>query len=154
MIFFIMLVFLSVIFCPMRANPTFSSCANEPKSHQTLDEILLESQRSQCELSYPFYRSLDTRAQCESKGNTCSSKNIPLLQKLWHLLHDFENRRECTFGQVEWNRIINNIEATDGKRSTNEDQPDVFIIPNFLTQMQCEELVKTHEEISNNISTK
>ena len=154
MALFTNVIFLFVIFCTMGANLARSSCASEPKSHQMLDEILLESKRSHYRFSYTFFQSLNKKPQCETKENSCSSKTSSLLQKLWCLLHDLEDERECTFDQVEWERIKNNIEATHGQRITNEDQPDVFIIPNFLTPMQCEELVKVQKEISNNISTR
>jgi hypothetical protein len=73
---------------------------------------------------------------------------------LWYLLHDLENERECTFDELEWNRIKDNIIAKEGKRVTKEDEADVYIIPNFLTQEQCEELVKIYEEISKSVTTK
>ena len=147
-------IFSFVIFYIIRANLACSSCANERKSHQMLDEILLESKRLHYKFLYTFSQSLNKKPQCETKENSCPSKTSLLLQKLWYLLHDLEDERECTFGQVEWDRIKNNIRATHGQRITIEDQPDVFIIPNFLTPMQCEELVKVQKENSNNSSTR
>ena len=151
---FTKIVYSSLLFCTLRVNPAFSFCANEPKSLKMLDEILLESKRSHSFFSYCCYPPLNRRSQSETRENTCSTESNPLRQKLWYLLHDLENERECTFDELEWNRIKDNIIAKEGKRVTKEDEADVYIIPNFLTQEQCEELVKIYEEISKSVTTK
>lgn len=144
----------SLIFCILRVNLAFSRCAKEPKSLEILDEILDESKRSHSLFSYGCHQSLNERLQCETNKKKCSSIDNPLLQNLWYLLHDLENERECTFDEVEWSGIKDNIMVAQGERVTKEDQPDVFIIPNFLTEEQCENLVKVHKEISNTIPRK
>lgn len=144
----------SLIFCILRVNLAFSRCAKEPKSLEILDEILDESKRSHSLFSYGCHQSLNERLQCETNKKKCSSIDNPLLQNLWYLLHDLENERECTFDEVEWSGIKDDIMVAQGERVTKEDQPDVFIIPNFLTEEQCEKLVKVHKEISNIIPRK
>ena len=134
----------------------FSLCQNEAKNLKVLDGILVDSTCLN-PLSFTYgscYQSLNMKLKCESRKTKFSSINNPLLQNLRHLLDDLENKRECTFDEVEWSKIKKNIIRLNGERVTKEDQPDIFIIPNLLTQEQCEEVVKIHRDISNSVSTK
>lgn len=144
----------SLIYFILQVNPAFSRCRNEPKSVEMVDQILLEVKRSHSLVSHGYYKHLNKSLKCKTENMKCSSISNPLLQKLWYLLRDLENERECIFDEVEWSEIKDNIKISQGQRVAKKDQPDVFIIPNFLTPKQCEELVKIHKEISNSISSK
>lgn len=152
--FFTKVAFSFLIISTSRVCPTFSRCVTEPKSLQMLDEILLELKRPSSLVFYGCDEKLHNRMKCETKEKKFPSISNQLLQKLWILLYELETERECKFDETEWSWIKEKISVAQGERVTKESQPDVFIIPNFLKQEQCKELVKIHEEISRSINTK
>ena len=155
--FFTKVVFPGLLFCTLRVNPgCVSRCANEPKSLQTINYILRKLDHPSFSFPYGCYkRSSSTRRQCKMGQKKCSPVSKSLLQSLWYLLRDLENGRKCTSDEREWTRIKDSIvREAQGKRLTEKSQPDVFIIPDFLTRNQCEELVKIHVGISDSVNTK
>ena len=152
--FFMKIAYLSLMYFILQVNHAFSRCRNERKIVEMVGTISLEVKRSYSLVLHDCYHPLNKVLQCKTENTKCSSIRNPLLQKLWYLLRDLEEEKECIFDEVKWNEIQDNIKNLPGERVAKKDQPDVFIIPNFLTQKQCEELVKIHKEISNSISLK
>ncbi|XP_046862556.1 probable prolyl 4-hydroxylase 3 isoform X2 [Xenia sp. Carnegie-2017] len=62
-------------------------------------------------------------------------------------LDDLDLKADCVFDHVQWNDILDNIIAVEGQRITKNHEPDVFVIPNFFTNEQCEKLISTHNEM-------
>ena len=148
------IAYLSLIYFILKVNPAFSRCTNEQKYIKMVDQILLEVKRSHSLTSHGCYRPFKKASQWKTKNMKYWSISSPLLQNLWYLLRHVDKERECIFDEVEWSRIKDNIRRLQGVRVTKKDQPDVFIIPDVLTQKQCKKLVKIHKEISNSIGSK
>ena len=148
------IAFSSLMYFILTVNPAFSRCTNEQKYIEMVDQILLNVKRSHSLTSHGCYQPFDKALQCKTKNTKYSSISSPLHQNLWYLLRDVDKERECIFDEVEWSGIKANIRRLQGVRVAKKDQPDVFIIPDVLTQKQCKELVKIHKEISNSIGSK
>ncbi|XP_028397289.1 uncharacterized protein LOC114521079 [Dendronephthya gigantea] len=145
-----------VLIFTVKMKSAFSSCENEPKSLEMLEEILRDSKRLQNSfLSYSPHQSFYRRLLSRAEEKTCSSQlSNCLLRNLWHLLYYLEAERECTFDEMEWTRIKRKIKLAQGEQITGQNQPDVYIIPNFLSKNQCEKLVRTYKDIRQSIATR
>lgn len=142
------LAYSSLLFCTLKVNPAYSCCGKEPKSLEILDEILLALQPPHSLPPHVFYKTLSNTLQCKTSQNKCHSFSNHLLKKLWQLLRDLERERKCIFDEDEWSIVEDSIMAAQGHRLTKQDQPDVFIIPDFLTPKKCKRLVKLHKDLN------
>lgn len=154
--FVIKIAYSLILIFTVKMNSAFSGCANQLKSVEILDAILRDSQRLQRSLlSNGFYRSLDKIFHSQAEPKTCASHfSNHFLQNLRHLLYNLETERECTFDEMKWTWIKRKIKLAQGMRVTEENQPDVYTIPNFLSENQCEKLVGSYEDIRQSIATR
>lgn len=121
-------------------------CSLEPEIPRTSNTVWKDNFTSS---RFPYI------AITASEGNpTCrlQKEKYPVsesLELLDFLLKELEYKRDCTFDETQWKSLTKSQSGfLRGKRITDERDLDIYVIPNFLTPRQCQDLIDVHKNVS------